>query len=150
MTLREGRAYFLSDAFFDAYPSERFPEIEAKRNRPYVFYVVELSKGVWFAIPLRSNVKHPFVFRTSANGGLDYSKAVPILDDSYVDTVHRAYVRPAEYPLIRKNRGAIKDGLRAYIEQYREARKHPRRTRNARLIQYSTLQYFEEELGLKA
>ena len=148
MVLREGRAYFLSDAFFDKYPSEQFPEIEAKRSRPYVFYVVELEDGVWFAIPLRSHVKHPYVFRTSASGGLDYSKAVPILDESFVDATRRAYVRSAELPLIRKNRGAIKDGLRTYIEQYREARRHPRRRRNARLIGYSTLQYFEEELGL--
>lgn len=148
MALREGRAYFLSDAFFDAYPSEEYPEIEAKRNRPYVFYLVELQDGTWFAIPLRSHVKHPFVFRTSETGGLDFSKAVPILDESYVDMTRRAYVRPDELPLIRRSRGAIKDGMRAYLDLYREARKHPRRRRNAHLISYSTLQYFEDELGI--
>lgn len=148
MKLRDGSTYFLSDAFFDAYPNDLYPEIEAKRGRPYAFYLIELQDGVWFAIPLRRHVSHPFVFRTSDSGGLDYSKAIPIFDIRYVDTSRRAFVRKEEYPLMQRSVGAIKDGLRDYLAHYKQARKHPERTRNATLIRYSTLQYFEDELGL--
>ena len=78
--LRDGSFHFLSEEFFDRYPHASYPEIEAKRGRPYAFYLIALDEGMWFAIPFRSHVSHPFVFKTSPTGGLDYSKAVPILD----------------------------------------------------------------------
>lgn len=57
----------------------------------------------------------PFVFRTSETGGLDYSKAIPILDEAHVDSSGRAYVRSSELPIIRKNRGTIKDGCEGAV-----------------------------------
>ena len=148
MHLTDGLPCFLSDSFRDAYPHAQFPELEAKRNRPHVLYLVELDEGQWFAIPLRSHIRHSFRFKTSSEGGLDYTKAIPILDPSYIDTDRQAYVRRDEWPILKSNRAAIKRGMQRYVERYRAAKKNPTRPGNALLIRYSTLQYFESELGL--
>lgn len=60
---KEKRFIFLSEEFYQAYPSERYPEIEQKKARPYVQVIVEINE-VKFAIPLRSDIHHPHVLWT--------------------------------------------------------------------------------------
>jgi len=38
--------------------------------------------------------------------------------------------------------------MERYVQQYKSAREHPERPGNALLIQFSTLKYFDKELGL--
>ena len=47
------RFAFLSDTFFEDYPASRCPEIEQKRNRPYVVVFISVGERT-FAIPMRS------------------------------------------------------------------------------------------------
>ncbi len=51
--------------------------------------------GVQYAIPLRSNINHPHVFWTDKNNhcGIDFSKAVIITDEKYIDTTVTPYIR---------------------------------------------------------
>ena len=146
--MREGRAYFLSEEFFADYPHERFPEIEQKGTRPHVVYLIKLEEDVWFAIPLRSHLGHPFGFRTVGGGGLDYSKAIPVLDERYVDGTRAVHIRDEEYPVIRKNARKIKDGMARYVRRYVKARSKMHIRANRSLVEKSVLQYFEEELGI--
>ena len=149
MRLRDGTPCFLSDSFYRTHPHDIYPEIESKGSRPHVMFLVELDEGKWFAIPLRSNIRHRFCFRTVDKGGLDYTKAIPLLDPTFVDSKRKAMVRQSDWPIIQSNRSRIKRDMRRYIERYRKARENPDRPGNADLIRYSTLQYFEDELGLR-
>lgn len=144
MRFKDGMACFLSDYFYKAYPASKFPEIGRKHNRPHVLYLIEVERDQWFAIPLRSNIAHEFKFETVGNGGLDYSKAIPVLDAAFVDDRRTAYVRKDDWPLIRSGRVNVKLGMR----HYRAAKQNPDRPGNANVLRYSTLQYFERELGL--
>ena len=75
--MRDGKPCFLSEVFYRDYPHESYPEIEAKRTRPHIAYLVALDDGTWFAIPLRLHIGHPFGFKIQGDSGLDYSKASP-------------------------------------------------------------------------
>lgn len=115
---KKKRCVFLSDKFYNTYPSAQYPEMEQKQNRPYIQVYVEIG-GVQYAIPLRSDIHHPHVLWTDkANHcGVDFSKAVVIKDETY-------------------------------IESYKKAKKDLSKPVNQNLVKYSTLQYFEEEIGL--
>ena len=40
---KKKRFVFLTDEFYKAYPSELYPEIKQKRNRPYIQVYVEIK-----------------------------------------------------------------------------------------------------------
>ena len=72
--------------FYNDYPSNKYPEMMLKRNRPYTQVITEVN-GLKFAVPLRSDVTHKTdVLWTDkqTNHGLDFTKAVLILDDEYI------------------------------------------------------------------
>ena len=46
------RFAFLSDKFYEDYPANRYPEIEQKRNRPYVVVFITIGERI-FAIPTK-------------------------------------------------------------------------------------------------
>lgn len=113
---KEKRFVFLSEDFYQRYPSTKYPEIEQKHTRPYIQVYVEIN-GTKFAIPLRSDIHHPHVFWTDKQNhcGVDFSKAVVISDDKYID-------------------------------KYKQAKMEPQKPVHKVLLSYSTLQYFEEYL----
>lgn len=80
------RFIFLAEKFYQQYPAEQYPELEQKRDRPYIQIWVTID-GVNFAIPLRSSIHHPFVFWTDEERhcGVDFSKAVVLPDESYIN-----------------------------------------------------------------
>ena len=77
----EMKYIFLTEQFYNDYA--HCAEIEKKRERPYVQVYINLN-GVDFAVPMRSNITHKYVFWTDkANKcGLDFSKAVVITNKS--------------------------------------------------------------------
>ena len=124
-------------------------EIESKQNRPHVRILVQVN-SLWFAIPFRSNIKHPHAFITDvqSGGGIDYSKAVVLRDiGRYVDTNRRPRIRQNEFNALRGKDNIIESGLLKYIRQYKKALEHPDIPRNRMLLMYSTLQYFPEVLA---
>ena len=135
---------FLSDRFYIDHL--KFTEIEQKQTRPYVRVEIEIN-GTLFGIPLRSNISHPHVYWTDkANKcGVDFSKAVVISKpDVYIDQAKKPRIRPDEFESLRGKDHIIKQRMLKYIADYKKAKANPDVPRNALLLRYSTLQYFEE------
>lgn len=146
---KKKRFVFLSNEFYEAYPEEEYPEIEQKHNRPYIQVYVKID-GVQFAIPLRSGINHPHVLWTDKpnNCGVDFSKAVVIKQESYIDFSVEPHLRQNEFDVLRGKDNAIKARMQKYIKKYKYAKKNLSKAANKLLIRYSTLQYFEDELGI--
>lgn len=136
---------FLTDAFYSDYSS--YPEIEKKRDRPHAQVTIQAG-GHLFCIPFRSHISHEYAFLTDKkNGcGLDFSKAVIITDpDRYIDRTRKPHLRPDEFGMLKDVREyEISRRLLLYVAQYKKAKLAPDKKRNALLLRYSTLQYFEE------
>lgn len=146
---KKKRFVFLSEEFYNAYPEVDYPEMEQKRNRPYIQVYVEID-GVQYAIPLRSDIHHPHVLWTDkANHcGVDFSKAVVINKESYIDTTTEPHLRQNEFDALRGKDYKIKTKMEQYIERYKKAKQDLSNSINQRLVKYSTLQYFEKEIGI--
>jgi protein AbiQ len=139
------RFVFLSKQFHNRYPLSDFPELEAKETRPFIQVCVEIE-GIRFAIPLRSNINHPYAFWTDKENkcGADYTKAVVIESDGYIDTTIRPYIRANEFKALQGKSYEIKSGMIGYIKKYKKAKANLLIPRNERLVRFSTLQYFEK------
>lgn len=147
---KKKRFVFLSDEFYDKYPASSYPEIEQKHNRPYIQVCIEIA-GTRYAIPLRSNINHPHVLWTDKENhcGVDFSKAVIIKEESYIDAITEPHLRQNEFNALRGKDYKIKTKMEKYIEKYKEARRDLSKPMNQTLVKYSTLQYFEEEIGMQ-
>lgn len=145
--MKEKRFVFLSEDFYQKYPSIQYPEIEKKETRPYIQVYMEIN-GIKFAIPLRSDIHHPHVLWTDKQNhcGVDFSKAVVITDEKYIDAIREPHLRQNEFDALRGKDFKIKQKMRKYIEKYKRAKMEPNRQINQILLKYSTLQYFEEYL----
>lgn len=138
---------FLTDAFYQDYAS--YPEIEKKKDRPHAQVSIEVG-GRLFCIPFRSHITHDHVLWTNKKDrcGLDFSKAVIITDASkYIDSSRKPYLRDGEFSVLKSiPEYEVSRRLKYYIAQYKKAKQAPTAERNALLLRYSTLQYFEEYL----
>ena len=132
---------FLSDCFYRDY--SECAEIEKKQLRPYTQVCTEIG-GYIFAIPLRSNINHPHVLWTNKERhcGLDFSKAVIILNENYIDQVNKPYIRPDEFDSLRGKEFIVRQRMIHYIKEFKKAKQNICIERNRMLCNYSTLQYF--------
>ena len=146
---KKKRFVFLSKKFYNTYPTSQYPEIEQKENRPYIQVCVEID-GVQYAIPLRSDIHHPHVFWTDKanNCGVDFSKAVVIKEADYIDSVKEPHLRQNEFDALRGKDYKIKTKMAKYIADYNKAKLDLSKPINQTLVKFSTLQYFEKEIGL--
>lgn len=146
---KKKRFVFLSNKFYETYPSSEYPEMEQKKNRPYIQVCVEID-GVQYAIPLRSDIHHPHVFWTDKENhcGIDFSKAVVIKEESYIDSTLEPHLRQHEFDALRGKDYKIKTKMEKYISEYKKAKNDLSKPINQKLVMYSTLQYFEKEIGL--
>lgn len=136
---------FLTEKFYNDYPHDKYPQMEIKDNRPYAHVKVALYDNL-FCIPLRSHIDHPHAFFTNKREkcGVDYSKAVVILDSAYIDTTRKAFLRPDEYKKLRGKDFTIKQQFINYIELYKRAKVDLTVDHRDDILKFSTLQYFEE------
>jgi protein AbiQ len=137
---------FLTQDFYNAYA--HCPEIEKKDTRPYVRIQIEID-GVLWAIPLRSHIRHEHVIWTDkSNGcGIDFSKAVAIIEPDKYISAETPYIRQNEFAVLKRiNKYTVIQKMQQYIKAYQAAKSHPEIARNKNLIDFSTLQYFEEYL----
>ncbi len=141
------RFIFMSEEFYRAYPRETYPEIEQKIDRPYI-YVSVLINEAQFAVPLRSNINHGNVLWTDRENhcGLDFSKAIVITNEDFIDKNRVPHIRPNEYRSLIGKEYTISQKLKRYIEKYKKAKQKQHIKANQDLCRYSTLQYFEEYL----
>lgn len=143
---------FLSAAFYEKYRNCK--EILIKQDRPYTVLIIE-TIGKRFAIPFRSHInpnnRDCFITDKENNAGLDFQKAVVIINDTYINTNARPEVRNIDYMAIHFKDYEIKRKfeifLNFYINEYKRHKENPQLKTNAR-IQFCALQYFTKELGL--
>jgi protein AbiQ len=141
---------FLSQKFHNDYPLDKYPEFERKPGRPYLVVIIRTKCCGTFAVPLRHHITHNFSFLTDKirRCGLDYSKAVPLENNDYIQDLGRqVLVEPAEYQIISARYKDIVADFELYLQSYKRAvmNKQPG---YLPIRKYSTLQYFHKELGL--
>ena len=139
-------AVFLTEEFYRAY--EKCAEIEQKKTRPYIMVEVFVD-GVLWGVPLRSHITHEYVIWTDKeNGcGIDFTKAVVIeKPDEYISD-NAPHIRPNEFKVLKTiDAYSVSQKMKQYIKAYKKAKQCRTVPRNKRLVQFSTLQYFEEYL----
>ena len=98
-------------------------EIEKKDKRPYI-QVYTLIGGYLFAIPLRSNINHTYVIWTdkSQKCGVDFSKAVIVLKEEYIDQKNQPHIRQNEFNSLRGKEHIIQTKMIQYIREYKKAK----------------------------
>ena len=137
---------FLTQNFYNDY--SHCSEIEKKDTRPYVRIQIQID-GVLWAIPLRSHIKHEHVIWTDKeNGcGIDFSKAVVVNKPAEYISSEKVYMRQNEFAVLKRiNKYTVVQKMQQYIKAYQDAKEHPEIGRNKQLLEFSTLQYFEEYL----
>lgn len=75
---------------------------------------------------------------------MDYSKAVVITDEDYIDRTRKAFLRPNEYKKLRGKDYTIKQQFENYVELYKQAKVDETVDHREEILTFSTLQYFEE------
>lgn len=116
-----------------------------KENRPYTQVIIDLN-GLKFAIPLRSGISHSSdVLWTNRQEkhGLDFTKAVLILDDDYISEEH-VYIRNNEHRHLLGKEHRVKEKMEKCIGNYKKAKNELDKEHNKQYCRFSTLQYFEE------
>lgn len=142
------RYIFLTQDFYNKYNENDCPEIERKLSRPYIMIKVTIN-GLDFGIPLRLGIKHKYALWTDKknNCGVDYTKAVIIDNETYIDS-KSPYIRPDEHNALKGKEYLLKTGFEKYIEKYKKALSRIDIERNKEMCKYSTLQYFHKELSI--
>jgi protein AbiQ len=142
----------LSTAFYAQFG--HFEEILTKETRPYYVLILELD-GLTYAVPLRSHITHSYCFiadnSTGQNRGLDFSKAVVIIDSAQYIDPSPITIRQHEYNVYKQREYLIKKQFSSYVALYKKQVR--RRLKNpalpvSALCRYSSLKYFDRELGL--
>mgnify|MGYP000979967148 CR=1 FL=1 len=85
--------YLLTKKFYEKYSNCK--EILKKENRPYTICIIEINK-LTFAIPIRHNINHKYSIKTFNNQGLDFTKAVIIIDKAFISEKN-VYIEQEEY-----------------------------------------------------
>lgn len=137
---------FLSPGFYSAHVGDA--EIEQKATRPHARVLLPVE-GVVFAIPFRSNIQHPYAYLTDKENkcGLDYSKAVPVIDAAAdIDNTAVPHIRQNEFNALKGKDRNVEIGMRRYLRCYQKAKENPDNKRNAKILECSTLKYFDDVL----
>ena len=132
----------LAEEFYNSHTN--CSEILQKKDRPYACLEVDID-GVRFAIPFRHHIHHTYAYMTIDDAGLDFTKSV-IIDEEEYKLSALAIIDSAEFAIVKRDEQKIKYEFRKFLNQYRKALKRQDVPRNARLVQYSALQYFDDKL----
>lgn len=147
----------LSPIFYQTYPSQKYPELLQKDQRPYTCLLIDTHKDYLLCIPFRSDMRHKQGFHFSGtkrssqtHSGLDYKKMVLLKDNAYIDQ-SPAVIDADEYRSVMTHIKKIVNDADAYVTSYCRHVSgthvlHPQEF--TRKYQYSTLPYFHDILGL--
>ena len=149
MVKLENKPKHLTKEFYEEYFN--CSEILKKEHRPCCVALFEVD-GITFAIPFRTHINHNncYIFKKSTrseNSGLDFTKAVVIKDDTFIG--EETWIESSEYSEFINKQKVISNRFKKFIENYKKWVKDPSYYRAERIIKFSSLQYFHEELGLK-
>ena len=140
----------LTEDFYKDYPKERYPEIEQKSGRPYIVLLMKIDDNT-FAIPLRTNIRHRYCYKFKKTGrstnsatGIDYSKAVLILKETYLGT--ETDIDDKEYLEIQNKGYFIIKQFKKYVYGYIAYLKYGGNQYIEKKYRYSTLKYYDDVL----
>lgn len=148
--------YSLTTQFFNDYPYAQYPEITTKIGRPYSCLLIEYLDDTFICIPFRSHVRHKYAYHfkgslrsKKGSSGLDYTKAILIKNNDYLNLSVAAIVDQDEYKETVQNMPRIVREVYAFISDYKDhlnGRKllHPQEWQ--RRYGRSTLPYFDDFL----
>ena len=111
--------YLLRKKFYEKYSNCK--EILKKENRPYTICIIEINK-LTFAIPIRHNINHKYSIKTFNNQGLDFTKAVIIIDKAFISEKN-VYIEQEEYEELSTKKSLIKPKLKKFIKTIKKALK---------------------------
>lgn len=139
---------FLNEKFYSKYTNDKYPELEHKTTRPYVQVLIKIN-NILFALPLRSNISHEYVYITNKEkrAGIDYSKAV-VINEEYIDNEKVPHIRQDEFNKLKGKEKIIINQFTNYIKKYNKAKNNLDKKYAKNLVQYSALQYFEEYIQM--
>lgn len=139
----------LTKLFYDTYAGCK--EILQKEKRQYCMALLEVD-GILFAIPFRTHIRHKYsyIFKNSSrseDAGLDFTKAVVVMKAEFVgeDTL----IDSGEYGEFVKRQGIIAQRFGKFIKDYKKWAADPAKYRAEKIVGFSALQYFHQELGVK-
>lgn len=144
--------HLLKHSFFQKYPHYDFEEILEKEYRPY-FVFKDLINDCTFAVPFRTNISHNNLYEVKSSKrksdgkvGLDFSKAVVVNSE---DIGRFAGIENWEYREIEHSFAYIFLKFNRYVNAYKAyAMSEDDNSRTERKFRYSSLRYFNDELGL--
>lgn len=143
---------YLSSEFYKKYSN--CTEILRKESRPYVIIVLQIGKDK-FAIPIRSHLHKTqdcFESNPQTNSGLDFTKALFIEKDSYIEATKFPEITHKEFNYIKFKEREIKLSFEKFLMAYKKDvlrhKKNPKIPQNPR-FRFCTFQYFHKELGLE-
>jgi protein AbiQ len=125
----------------------RYPTIEAlSKNRPHAIVLIEVNV-LRFAIPLRTNLTHKHGLKTVKTGGLDYSKALLIFDESDISRDIKLN-SSEEFKAINELEVKIVKDFTKYVNRYATAVRKSDGNIIGREYLYSTLVNYHAYLGI--
>ena len=140
----------LSKEFYKDFPTNTFPEMEHKKNRPYIVLLVKISE-LTFAIPFRTNIRHSFCYKfknsdrnTVSATGIDFSKAVIISKETYLG--EETDINDKEYLELQSKYFFIINKFKKYVRGYLLLKQNKGNEYLEKRYKYSTLKYFDDLL----
>lgn len=147
----------LTDAFYNTYPKEEYPELLLKSGRSYNCLLIESHYGYFICVPFRTNIRHKnaFLFTNTKRSkkyasGLDYSKIIIINEPKYIES-KSSIIDKDEFLKTKKYITTIKNQAIKYVDTYVN---HCNgicvldEEEFQRKYQMSTLPYFHKQLGI--
>ena len=147
----------LTNDFYLNYPSQNYPEILQKRERPYLCLYIRTCYGFDICIPYRTSINHKYSYRfknsqrsKQHNSGLDYTKVVIVTDPKYLNNKIKTIDKDEYLETVRNLKRITKDVIQ-YVEDYMFHVCNIKLLSSQEFLrryEWSTLKYFHAELGI--
>ena len=143
--------FIWNTAFFFEQHVDHKEILTNKAGRPYLSLIIECN-GKIFAIPFRTNIKHPYAFTFKKSGrisgekkglpGIDFTKAVVIQQS---DIASQCTIDKREWIELNKNLTTIVTNFTDYLKKFAASLENSDFSKLP-IFKYSSLQYFIEDV----
>lgn len=148
--MKLAQTVFIKQSFFELHKDHK-EILTNKAGRPYLSLIIECN-GIIFAIPFRTNIKHPYAFTFKTSGrisdekkglpGIDFTKAV-VIQQSDIESL--CTIDKKEWIELNKNLATIINNFAEYLKKF-VASIESSDFDKLPVFKYSSLQYFIEDV----
>jgi protein AbiQ len=148
--MKLAQTVFLKHSFFEQHVDHK-EILTNKAGRPYLSLIIECN-GKIFAIPFRTNIKHPYAFTFKKSGrisgekkglpGIVFTKAVVIQQS---DIESQCTIDKREWIELNKNLTTIVTNFTDYLKKFAASLENSDFSKLP-IFKYSSLQYFIEDV----